>query len=57
MTSFFGKAGFDIVRFNHMQGSQFTEYTRVSAAHMVDALKSIDGPDVEALLQFGANLP
>ncbi len=57
MTSFFSEAGFDIVRFNHMQGPQFTEYARVSASHMIDALKSIDSPDVEALVQFGANLP
>jgi maleate isomerase len=44
MTSFFSEAGFDIVRFNHMQGPQFTEYTRVSAMW-------------KPLVQFGANLP
>lgn len=57
LTSFFAESGFDVVRFNHLQGSQFTAYTRVSTQYLIDALKSIDGPDVEALVQFGANLP
>ena len=55
--SFFGEAGFDVVRFNHMQGGQFTGYTRTTAAALIDELKAIDSPDVEALVQFGANLP
>lgn len=55
--SFFGEAGFEIVRFNHMQGGQFTGYTRTTAAALIDELKAIDSPDVEALVQFGANLP
>lgn len=57
MQSFFGEHGYEIVRFNHMKGPQLTEYTRVTATHMIEALRSIDGPDVEALVQFGANLP
>jgi len=57
MQSFFGEHGYEVVRFNHMKGPQLTEYTRISAADMIAALKSIDGPDVEALIQFGANLP
>src|SRR3954465_12366569 len=40
-----------------MKGPQLTEYTRISAADMIAALRSIDSPDVEALIQFGANLP
>ena len=57
MQSFFGEHGYEVVRFNHMKGPQLTEYTRVTAADMIAALRSIDGPDVEALIQFGANLP
>jgi maleate isomerase len=57
MQSFFGEHGYEVVRFNHMKGPQLTEYTRISAADMIAALKSIDSPDVEALVQFGANLP
>jgi len=57
MQSFFGEHGYEVVRFNHMQGPQLTEYTRITATDMIAALRSIDGPDVEALIQFGANLP
>jgi maleate isomerase len=57
MQSFFGEHGYEVVRFNHMKGPQLTEYTRITAADMIAALKSIDSPDVEALIQFGANLP
>jgi maleate isomerase len=57
MQSFFGEHGYEVVRFNHMKGPQLTEYTRISAADMIAALHSIDSPDVEALIQFGANLP
>lgn len=55
--SYFAEHGFVVVRFNHMQGHQFTGYTRTTAASMIDALTAIDSPDVEALVQFGANLP
>lgn len=57
MQSFFGEFGYDVVRFNHMKGPQLTEYTRVTAHDLIEALRSIDGPEVEALIQFGANLP
>jgi maleate isomerase len=57
MQSFFGEHGYEVVRFNHMKGPQLTEYTRITAADMIQALRSIDGVDVEALIQFGANLP
>ena len=57
MEAFFAEAGFDIVRFNHMQGGQFTGYTRTDPRTLIEALASIDSPDVEALVQFGANLP
>ena len=55
--SFFSEAGYEVVRIKHLQGPQFSQYTRVSKQYLVDALRSIDGPDVEALVQFGANLP
>jgi maleate isomerase len=57
MQSFFGEHGYEVVRFNHMKGPQLTEYTRITTADMIAALKNIDGPDVEVLIQFGANLP
>lgn len=55
--AFFAEFGYEVVRFNHMQGPQFTEYARVSARELIAGLRKIDGPDVEALVQFGANLP
>ena len=57
MESFFGECGYDVVRFNHMRGGQFTGYTRTTAEALIGELKAIDSPDVEALVQFGANLP
>ena len=57
MESFFAEAGFEVVRINHLQGPQFSEYTRVSSADLIQALRDIDGDDVEALVQFGANSP
>ncbi len=54
---YFGEFGYDVVRFNHMKGGQFTEYAQVTARSMIQSLRAIDSPDVEALLQFGANYP
>lgn len=55
--SYLNEQGFEVARFNHMKGPQFSEYTRVSAAYLIEALRSVDSPDIEAIVQFGANLP
>ncbi len=55
--SFFKEAGYEVVKINHLKGPQFSQYTRVSSRYLVDAIRSIDSDDVEALVQFGANLP
>ena len=57
MESFFEEAGYEVVKINHLKGPQFSQYTRVSSSYLIDAIRSIDGGDVEALVQFGANLP
>ena len=57
MESFFGECGYEIVRFNHMQGGQFTGYTKTTRQALIKELAAIDSPDVEALIAFGANLP
>lgn len=57
LEGFFGEFGFEVVRFVHMRGEQLTELARVSSGFLVDALKSIDGADIEAVVQFGANWP
>jgi maleate isomerase len=57
MESFFGEHGFEVVKFRHLQGPQYSEYTRVSTQYLVDALRGTDTADAEAIVQFGANLP
>jgi len=52
-----GAYGYEIVRFNHMRGKNPAGYSILSAQDMIQAIKSIDGPDIEAIVQFGANLP
>src|SRR5215472_10316474 len=46
-----------IVRFCHMRGKSPASYSVLSAQDMIKAIRSIDGPDVEAIVAFGANLP
>ena len=57
MIGVFGSKGYEIVRYNHMRGKSPASYSIVTAKDMIDAIKSIDGPDVEAIVPFGANLP
>ena len=49
--------GYQIARFNHMRGKSSTAYAILTARDMIQAIKAIDGPDIEAIVQFGANLP
>ena len=49
--------GYQIVRFNHMRGKSPASYSILTARDMIEAIKAVDGPDVEAIVQFGANLP
>lgn len=57
MIGVFGAKGYEIVRYNHMRGKSPASYSVVTAQDMINAIKSIDGPEVEAIVQFGANLP
>lgn len=57
MVGIFGARGFEIVRYNHMRGKSPSTYSMIKAQDMIAAIRSIDGPDVEAIVQFGANLP
>jgi maleate isomerase len=52
-----GAHGYEIVRFCHMRGKSPASYSVLTAKDMINAVKSIDGNDVEALVAFGANLP
>src|ERR1700755_468367 len=42
MESFFGECGYEIVRFNHMQGWQFTGYTKTTREALIKELAAID---------------
>ena len=52
-----GAHGYEIVRFCHMRGKSPASYSVLTAQDMIQAARSIDGDDVEALVAFGANLP
>jgi maleate isomerase len=49
--------GYEVLRFNHMRGKSPASYSILTAEDMIKAIKSIDGDDIEAIVQFGANLP
>jgi maleate isomerase len=57
MRGVLGPHGYEIVRFNHMRGKSPASYSVLTARDMIEAIKAVDGPDIEAIVQFGANLP
>jgi maleate isomerase len=57
LRSFLGAHGYEVMRFNHMRGAQPTQYSVLTAQDLIAALRSVDSDDVEAIVQFGANLP
>src|SRR4029079_14430938 len=50
-----GAHGYEIVRFCHMRGKSPASCSVLTAQDMIKAIRSIDGPDVEAIVAFGAN--
>ena len=52
-----GAHGYEVVRYCHMRGKSPASYSVLTAQDMIKAARSIDGPDVEAIVAFGANLP
>jgi len=52
-----GELGYEIVKYGHMRGSSPATYSHVTEQDMIGAIRSIDDPDVECLVQFGAALP
>ena len=57
MSRVLGPLGYEIVRFKHMRGKSPASYSILTAKDMISALREIDGDDIEAIVQFGANLP
>ena len=54
---YLAEAGFEIVRLHGMKCATPRAIAQVPAADIQAALKSLDGPDVDALLQVGTALP
>jgi maleate isomerase len=54
---FISDIGYDIVHIKHLSVTLPTKFAAVSEAELRAALREIDGLEVEAIVQFGANLP
>jgi maleate isomerase len=53
---YFGDAGFTVVRDTALQCASWTAIAAVTPAQCRDALRGLDGDDVEAIVQVGTNL-
>ena len=54
---FFDDVGQDVARVGAIPVSTIAQYAHTSPRTVVEVLKSIDGGDIAAIVQFGANLP
>jgi maleate isomerase len=54
--AFFEQTGFDIVTLKGLRCASPTLIAHVPEATLRDALREIDGPDVQAIVQVGTNL-
>lgn len=57
LNEFFAEVGYEVVRFAHLMPTSPTAIARTSAQRIVEGIKRVDSDDVEAIVQFGANLP
>lgn len=57
MRGFFGELGYEVKRYKHFRGKVPVAYSHVTAKDMIDAVREIDGDDIDAIVQFGANMP
>ncbi|GAA5040736.1 maleate isomerase [Thermocatellispora tengchongensis] len=57
LAQFFDEAGFELVRCAHVPAKSPTLIAHTTDAELIGALRKADGDDVEAIVQFGANLP
>ena len=51
-----GAHGYEVVRYCHMRGKSPASYSVLTAQDMIKAARSIDGPDVEAIVAFGDSI-
>jgi maleate isomerase len=57
VSTFFTQAGYNVVRLHAIPFKNGLEYARVTDAQLSDALGTLDGPDIDAVVQVGTNLP
>jgi maleate isomerase len=57
LRTYFSALGYEIVRANHMAISGIAKIANTSEDHLRRVLTELNGDDVEAIVQFGANLP
>jgi maleate isomerase len=53
---FFSDCGFAVVQLHGLKGPGPVLYAHVGAAELRDAMRRVDGPDVDAIVQVGTNL-
>ena len=53
---FFAECGFEVVRLKGLQCASPALIAHVSERELRDAIREVDGPDVEAVIQVGTNL-
>ena len=53
---FFAECGFEVVRLKGLQCASPALIAHVSERELRDAIREVDGPDVEAIIQVGTNL-
>jgi maleate isomerase len=56
VTRYFNEAGFQVVRDLALQVTSWTGIAAVTAAQCRDALRRLDGDDIDAIVQVGTNL-
>lgn len=57
LQTFAAEIGRDLVRTRHLACTSPTDIARTRPETLRRALRALDGPDVDAIIQFGANLP
>ena len=53
---FLQESGFDVVRDIPLQCTRWTAIAEVPESRLIEAIKALDGPDVDAIAQVGTNL-
>jgi maleate isomerase len=53
---FFADCGFEVVNLLGLKGASPVLYAHVGEADLRDAMRRVDGPDVDAIVQVGTNL-